>query len=163
MRKSEDAEQEGEAENEHEKGGVPREQKMLKGHLPRVIYHQVYWYTKKRKNRDMQGCAAPCASHTKNANFAKTPSSIFLHNFGDQLIYMLNSYDVLLFADSAEFEESAVERMWHTCKAQSSGNLGCQILKHFQVVPSWHRFRGSGSTRRSGYRGTSLIRNTPLP
>ena len=22
--------------------GVPREQKMLKGHLPRVIYHQVY-------------------------------------------------------------------------------------------------------------------------
>ena len=26
--------------------GVPREQKMLKGHLPRVIYHQVYEYTK---------------------------------------------------------------------------------------------------------------------
>jgi len=23
--------------------GVPREQKMLKGHLPRVIYHQVYF------------------------------------------------------------------------------------------------------------------------
>ena len=23
-------------------GGAPREQKMLKGHLPRVIYHQVY-------------------------------------------------------------------------------------------------------------------------
>ena len=23
-------------------GGVPREQKMLKGHLPRVIYNQVY-------------------------------------------------------------------------------------------------------------------------
>jgi len=23
-------------------GGVPREQKMLKGHLTRVIYHQVY-------------------------------------------------------------------------------------------------------------------------
>ena len=23
-------------------GGVSREQKMLKGHLPRVIYHQVY-------------------------------------------------------------------------------------------------------------------------
>ena len=23
-------------------GGVPQEQKMLKGHLPRVIYHQVY-------------------------------------------------------------------------------------------------------------------------
>ena len=23
-------------------GGVPREQKMLKGHLPRVIYHQAY-------------------------------------------------------------------------------------------------------------------------
>ena len=27
-------------------GGVPREQKMLKGHLPRVIYHQVYSDTK---------------------------------------------------------------------------------------------------------------------
>ena len=27
-------------------GGVPREQKMFKGHLPRVIYHQVYYYTK---------------------------------------------------------------------------------------------------------------------
>jgi len=27
-------------------GGVPREQKMLKGHPPRVIYHQVYSYTK---------------------------------------------------------------------------------------------------------------------
>ena len=23
-------------------GGVPREQRMLKGHLPRVMYHQVY-------------------------------------------------------------------------------------------------------------------------
>jgi len=23
-------------------GGVPREQKMLKGHLPRAIYHRVY-------------------------------------------------------------------------------------------------------------------------
>ena len=27
-------------------GGVPLEQKMLKGHLPRVIYHQVHKYTK---------------------------------------------------------------------------------------------------------------------
>ena len=26
----------------NELGGVPREQKMLKGHLPRDIYHQVY-------------------------------------------------------------------------------------------------------------------------
>jgi len=29
-------------------GGVPRDQKMFKGHLPRVIYHQVYEYTKKK-------------------------------------------------------------------------------------------------------------------
>ena len=29
-------------------GGVPREQKMLKGHLPRVIYHQVYYFTKRK-------------------------------------------------------------------------------------------------------------------
>ena len=28
-------------------GGVQREQKIRKGHLPRVIYHQVYLYTKK--------------------------------------------------------------------------------------------------------------------
>ena len=27
-------------------GGVPREQRMLKGHLPRFIYHRVYLYTK---------------------------------------------------------------------------------------------------------------------
>ena len=27
-------------------GGVPREQKMLKGHLPRVMYYQVYLHTK---------------------------------------------------------------------------------------------------------------------
>jgi len=31
-------------------GGVPRGQKMLKGHLPRVIYPQVYFFAKK-KNR----------------------------------------------------------------------------------------------------------------
>jgi len=31
-------------------GEVPREQKMLKGHLPRVIYHQVYWYMTKTLN-----------------------------------------------------------------------------------------------------------------
>ena len=29
----------------HALGGVPREQGMLKGHLARVIYHQVYQYT----------------------------------------------------------------------------------------------------------------------
>ena len=28
-------------------GGAPREQKMLKGHLPRVIYHPVDWWTKR--------------------------------------------------------------------------------------------------------------------
>ena len=27
--------------------GVPREQKMLKGHLPRVIYHQILVYEEK--------------------------------------------------------------------------------------------------------------------
>ena len=27
-------------------GGVPREEKMLKGHLPKIIYHQVYQHTK---------------------------------------------------------------------------------------------------------------------
>ena len=26
--------------------GVPREQQILQGHLPRVTYHQVYWYSK---------------------------------------------------------------------------------------------------------------------
>jgi len=30
---------------------VPREQKMLKRHLPRVIYHQVYLYTKRNTFR----------------------------------------------------------------------------------------------------------------
>ena len=39
-------------------GGVPREQKMLKGHLPRVIYHQVYLYTK-IKGDGREECKAP--------------------------------------------------------------------------------------------------------
>ena len=30
--------------------GVPREQRMRRGHLPRVIYHQVYSYTQMKKN-----------------------------------------------------------------------------------------------------------------
>ena len=29
-------------------GGVPREQRMLRGHLPRVIYYQVYSYAKSK-------------------------------------------------------------------------------------------------------------------
>ena len=32
-------------------GEVPREQKMLKENLPRVIYHQVYKYMKRKLNR----------------------------------------------------------------------------------------------------------------
>ena len=31
-------------------GGVAREQKMIKGHAPRVIYHQVYQFTKGGKS-----------------------------------------------------------------------------------------------------------------
>ena len=38
--------------------GVPREQKMLKGHLPRVIYHQVYLHTKKRRMGRTVRCRA---------------------------------------------------------------------------------------------------------
>ena len=34
---------------------VPREQKMLKGHLPIVIHHQVYWYTKNNVEKDKRG------------------------------------------------------------------------------------------------------------
>jgi len=33
---------------------VPREQKILKGHLPRVMYHQVYQYTKINSIVDVQ-------------------------------------------------------------------------------------------------------------
>ena len=29
-------------------GGVPREQKMLEGHLTRVMYHSAYYFTKKK-------------------------------------------------------------------------------------------------------------------
>jgi hypothetical protein len=31
--------------------GVPPEQEALKGHLPRVIYHQVHYYTKTKDPR----------------------------------------------------------------------------------------------------------------
>ena len=40
--------------------GVPREQKMLKGHLPRVINHQVHWHTKSESVGN-GGMFAPCA------------------------------------------------------------------------------------------------------
>ena len=33
-------------------GGVPQEQNMLKGHLPRVIYHQVHYHTKITSSRE---------------------------------------------------------------------------------------------------------------
>ena len=32
-------------------GEVPREQKILKGHLPRVVYHQIYLQTKEESFR----------------------------------------------------------------------------------------------------------------
>ena len=31
-------------------GGVPRERKMLEGHLPRVIYHRVYSHIRRERN-----------------------------------------------------------------------------------------------------------------
>jgi hypothetical protein len=43
-------------------GGVPREQKMLKGHLPIVIYHEVYQYTNLRKPDERR--AASTLNHT---------------------------------------------------------------------------------------------------
>ena len=33
-------------------GGVPREQKLLKGHLSRVMYHPVYSYTKRKRQHE---------------------------------------------------------------------------------------------------------------
>ena len=50
-------------------GGVPQEQKMLKGHLPSVKYHQVYQYTKMsfhekfdaRQTREMGGVGGQVA------------------------------------------------------------------------------------------------------
>ena len=39
-------------------GGVLREQKMLEGHLTRVIYHQVYHYTKINRVFDWSGGGA---------------------------------------------------------------------------------------------------------
>jgi len=37
--------------------GYHREKKMLKGHLPRVIYHQVYEYTRTNPGPLWTGCA----------------------------------------------------------------------------------------------------------
>ena len=42
-------------------GGVPRGQKMLKGHLPRVIYHQVYYYTQRNKALDIEAAGRTSA------------------------------------------------------------------------------------------------------
>ena len=40
---------------------VPREQKMLKGHIPRVIYHQVYEYTQMK----ILGCSLYARKRTQ--------------------------------------------------------------------------------------------------
>ena len=50
-------------------GGVPQEQKMLEGHLPSVVYHQVYLYTK----IDMRCCACPATASLRSR--AKSSSS----------------------------------------------------------------------------------------
>ena len=42
-------------------GGVPREQKIFTGHLPRVIYHQVYFSI--RRKTQAQGCSGPPLCH----------------------------------------------------------------------------------------------------
>jgi hypothetical protein len=49
-------------------GGAPQKQKMLKGHLPRVIHHQVYKYTKKQL-----ACKAHC---TARKYFCQSQSSM---------------------------------------------------------------------------------------
>ena len=49
-------------------GRVPREQKLLKGHLPRVIYQQVYEHTKK----NVPGSVRPLL-------FLHAPTIFFLH------------------------------------------------------------------------------------
>jgi hypothetical protein len=49
-------------------GGVPREQKMLEGHLPRVIYHQVNEYTK-GKAANVARCERARAKNRKRRRF----------------------------------------------------------------------------------------------
>ena len=44
-------------------GGVPREQKMLKGHLTRVIHHRVYYYTKIIRTLDFAISERICWKH----------------------------------------------------------------------------------------------------
>ena len=66
---------------------VPREQKMLKGHLPRVIYHQVYQYTKKkmkpeRKNPGVQESKGKGAGIVPRGQQALGPRCVPFNSMG---------------------------------------------------------------------------------
>ena len=68
-------------------------------------------------------------------------STIF-HYFGDQRIYTLNSHDVLLFADSLNLKQFAVERIWHTCDSQ--GQILALTFRQKSLKPSeWFRVRST--------------------
>jgi len=53
-------------------GGTPREQKMLKGHLPRVIFHHVYKYTE-MKDTEKLTCARAAR---RTMRFSKPQKSV---------------------------------------------------------------------------------------
>jgi len=58
-------------------GGVPREQKMLKGHLPRVTYHQVHLYTK--IGTDSLDLVADAENHREEAHGVQERAAARLH------------------------------------------------------------------------------------
>ena len=53
-------------------GWVPREQMMLKGHLPRVMNHHVYWYTKMHCSRTVP-CPIESGLHTTGVPRSEPP------------------------------------------------------------------------------------------
>ena len=67
-------------------GGVPREHKMLKGQRPRVIYHQVYKYTKINLLSDLLN---PRADHALGCRSLHT-TLIALPNSALYRVFVLN-------------------------------------------------------------------------
>ena len=70
-------------------GGVPREQKMLKGHLPKVIYHRMYFRIRRTSeilaaDNEMQGTRSSKTSRRTDMSSFKTSAPLVIHYYLSQ-------------------------------------------------------------------------------
>jgi len=91
-------------------GGVPREPKMPKGNLPRVIYHRVYWSTRRLINlgppplqtfydaSPAWRAASSCSRSPRPLSWSNPGNSIFLSESGSE------NYDPKAFTITSQSE-----------------------------------------------------------